>query len=151
MENKEMTSKEAFIKFTEYVVNIFNQRIDKNLRKDYFYNKYINFSINDFPLRKVLEDLERLEQIDNANPSEALNNMIILATELGTSKDVKFAENRFPKMLMTIQQALLKAQKHDKILEILKPYFKGAVFPSAINFNFSEEDWKAIEEWLGND
>ena len=98
----------------------------------------------------IKKDLERLEQIDNANPSEALEKTILLASELGTSKDIKFAETRFPKMISTIKQALLKAQKQDKILDILRPYFSGAIFPSAINFNFSVEDWKPIEEWLNN-
>ena len=138
-----MTSKEMLQKQIE------NIEITLKGNKDIFSKEMKSLYEDDLKnYKNVLKDLERLEQIDNANPSEALNNVIILATELGTSKDVKFAENRFPKMLMTIQQALLKAQKQDKILEILKPYFKGAVFPSAINFNFSEEDWKPIEEWL---
>ena len=45
-----------------------------------------------------------------------------------------------------IKQALLKAQEQKEILEILKPYFKSAVFPSAINFNFSEEEFKKLKE-----
>lgn len=45
---------------------------------------------------------------------------------------------------------IVKVKKQDKILEILKPYFSGAVFPSAINFNFSEGEWKSIKEWLDN-
>lgn len=39
-------------------------------------------------------------------------------------------------------------RKQKEILDILKPYFRGAVFPSAINFNFSEKNWKPIKEWL---
>lgn len=45
---------------------------------------------------------------------------------------------------------LERLEKQDKILDILKPYFRGAVFPSAINFNFSEKNWKPIKEWLDN-
>ena len=73
-------------------------------------------------LEPIEKDLERLEQIDNANPSEALEKIVLLASELGTSKDTKFAETRFPKMLLTIRQALLKAHEQDKILKSLNEY-----------------------------
>lgn len=40
-------------------------------------------------------------------------------------------------------------RKQKEILDILKPYFKGAIFPSAINFNFSPEELNLLKkEWL---
>lgn len=81
---------------------------------------FLNPSENEQILKdrdKVLNYLSRFESIDNANPSEALEYIEILAGELGTSKDAKFAETRFPKMLITIQQALLKSQEPKQYLK----------------------------------
>lgn len=38
--------------------------------------------------------------------------------------------------------------KQQEILDILKPYFSGAVFPSAILINFSPKEANLIKEWL---
>ena len=40
-----------------------------------------------------------------------------------TSKDSKFSETRFPKMLLEIKQALQQAEKDLEVLEILKELF----------------------------
>lgn len=53
--------------------------------------------------------------------------------------------------LKGVLKDLERLEKQDKILEILKPYFKGAIFPSAINFNFSPEELNLLKkEWLDN-
>lgn len=134
-----MTNKEKL----DFILNnaIFPDNVDKELRKE-VYKK----------IDEIEKDLGRLEQIDKSNPSEALEiletfNGGLLNKEIGAiSYNKIWLENQ----IKALKQALLKAQQQDKILEILKPYFRGAVFPSAINFNFSEEDWKPIKEWLDN-
>lgn len=91
--------------------------LDKQMRA----GTELNFSLKNSNDYKIIKSaLQRLEAIDNVNASEALGRLIILASELGTSKDMKFAENRFPKMIITIQQALQKAQEQEKVLEIIK-------------------------------
>jgi len=52
------------------------------------------------------------------------------------------------KMLVNIKQSLLKSQENEKILEILKPYFQGAIFPSAIYFHFSNKEFEQIKRWV---
>lgn len=77
----------------------------------------------------ISKNLERLEQIDNANPSKALkclkNNSELfdeIAKENPTTyKNETFAEAfLFKTNTIEIEQALLKAQEQDKILERLK-------------------------------
>ncbi len=60
-------------------------------------------------------------------------------------------DNKVRECYNIIAEALEENQKQKEILEILKPYFRGAVFPSAINFNFSDKNWKPIKEWLENE
>lgn len=64
------------------------------------------------------KDLERLKQIDNANPSDALKCLIGLEKEI-TQRD-GYITNFLKIKFNTIKQALSKAQEQDKILEILK-------------------------------
>lgn len=71
----------------------------------------------------VLAGLQRLEAIDNANADEALGDILILAAEMGTSKDIKFSEARFPKMLKDIRNVLLKYQEQKE--DII--HYKGTV------------------------
>lgn len=94
--------------------------IDEELEK----RKNDTFLLWDFPndIKKRVEeqekDLEVLEQIDNAKPSEALNSLEYICKILNEKRiDVKWL---FKNDYNTIKQALLKAQEKDKILEILK-------------------------------
>lgn len=124
----------------------------------------------DEALNNIEKDLERLEEIDNANPSEALGKIVLLACELGTSKDIKFAETRFPKMILTIQQALKKAQKQDKILDILKRasiqdklfqlcddgwggrhIYNLSDYDNSHASDLTPDEYELIKEWLEND
>ena len=68
--------------------------------------------------KTVEEALKRLEAIDNAEPSEALNDLEFICKILNEKRiDVKWL---FKKDYNTIKNALLKAQKDRKALEIIK-------------------------------
>ena len=70
------------------------------------------------PLEEYQKMCNRLEAIDNANPSEALNGLEFICKILNEKRiDVKWL---FKKDYNTIKNALLKAQKDRKALEIIK-------------------------------
>lgn len=75
------------------------QKLSKNCFLDYC--KYI------------AKELDRLEQIDNANPSEALECLEKL--ELLTCDFEWYKDN-----INTIKQALIKSQEQEKVLKIIK-------------------------------
>ena len=69
----------------------------------------------------IKQALHRLEEIDNANPSEALELLgfmgnFIIPTALGNEHLKDFCDKEFA----IIKQSLLKAQKEHKALEIIK-------------------------------
>lgn len=98
-------------------------------------------------IKIVNQALQRLEAIDNAKPSEVLGKVAILAAELGTSKDMKFAETRFPRMLITIQQALLKSQEQEKVLEII--FEKNVMIEAILALNLHDyNDLVSTDEQL---
>ena len=66
-------------------------------------------------LRTIEKALQRLEAIDNANPSEALEEL-----EQDIKNRVILAEDKQLKLCAVIKQALLKAQEQEKVLEIIK-------------------------------
>ena len=66
----------------------------------------------------VIKSLERLEAIDNANPSEALE--CLEALEQDIKDRVILAEDRQLKLCAVIKQALLKAQAPKKYVDELK-------------------------------
>lgn len=65
----------------------------------------------------IREALQRLESIDNANPSEALEWFGKQWVEYGIQDTVMQIKNT--KEYDTIKQALLKAQEQEKVLEII--------------------------------
>ena len=68
--------------------------------------------------KTVEEALKRLEAIDNAEPSEALNDLEFICKILNEKRiDVKWL---FKKDYNTIKQALLQGQKEHRALEIIK-------------------------------
>ena len=100
----------------------------KNLKKELYY------SPNQIPdvdkWHEIIENaLNRLEAIDNSNPSEALEelnridcNITYLLSDCDINEEVRMCLNslRDNKSYEIIKQALLKAQKEHKALEILK-------------------------------
>ena len=72
------------------------------------------------PLEEYQKMCNRLESIDNAEPSEALECLEYIKSQspICYDNDGKFYE--FEKEFDTIKQALLKAQKDRKALEIIK-------------------------------
>ena len=96
--------------------------------------KRLNEDDSDYALKQATKDIEtvgqalqRLESIDNANPSEALN--ITKATEKYTGID-----------LSIVKQALLKAQEQEKVLEIIKK--KQVDMKLFFNALFREQQYK---------
>ncbi len=65
----------------------------------------------------VIKALQRLEAIDNANPSEALECLGLLGDFEWHKKSFK---EEFPDLFATIKQALLKAQEQDIAVKALK-------------------------------
>jgi hypothetical protein len=72
----------------------------------------------------IEKSLQRLESIDNAEPSEALEC-------LEEIRDFRYGKDKLlvcqTKMHTTIKQALLKAQKEHKALEIIKEKYPNVV------------------------
>ena len=68
----------------------------------------------------IEKGLQRLEAIDNAKPSEALNGLEYICKILNEKRiDIKWL---FKGDYDTIKQALLKAQEQEKVLNIIKEY-----------------------------
>lgn len=94
----------------------------------------------------IEKGLQRLESIDNANPSEALN--ITKATEKYTGID-----------LSIVKQALLKAQEQEKALKIIKENQVSTFWinecKSVEEYNgvygrkLIEEEIELLKRWLG--
>lgn len=74
----------------------------------------------DFDL--VLKALQRLESIDNANPSEALETLKDMLIGNGINDNINdYVDN----LILPIKQALLKAQEQEKENELLKEIIKS--------------------------
>lgn len=77
------------------------------------------------------KDLERLEQIDNAKPSEALECLENLEKEKEfdvVSQNFDYHYLMSKDQVDIIKQALIKAQEQDKILELLKKcYYASSI------------------------
>ena len=68
-------------------------------------------------LRFSIEALQRLESLDNAKPSEALNGLEYICKILNEKRiDVKWL---FKNDYNTIKKTLLKSQEQEKVLEII--------------------------------
>ena len=67
-------------------------------------------------LLEINQALQRLEQIDNANPSEALECLERVNVHLETKLDRSIWNEQHN----TIKQALLKAQEQDEVPEVIK-------------------------------
>ena len=121
-----MTGKEA----KTHIIDTLNG----DMNKEYFINEL---------LPEILKDLERLETIDNANPSEAMESLERIDKEYATieNEDFKICFN-------TIKQTLLKAQEQEKILSvILKKRIDLESFFST--FVKDDLDYKYYEKYYG--
>ena len=120
-------------------------------------------------VRLLQQSLQRLESIDNANPSEVLRALENLGThgieyrepfELGFTKSMPFKSTKEFKI---IKQALIKAQENEKVLEILKKkeidtfmlmlcdnveqYNSG--LKNKPNRQLTQEEFDLLKRWLG--
>ena len=87
-------------------------------------NKFIDFFHEDIPDFDIVEQaLQRLETIDNANPSEALKCLEGLNCGLKDDKAIHITLGYFEKAYPTIKQALLKTQEQEE--DII--HYKGTV------------------------
>ena len=119
----------------------------------------------------IEQALERLESIDNSNPSEALECLEKLESksqimqgcyELNISKKEELENNEeVDKYTNTIKQALLKAQENEKMLEIMKDkwvnvavlihsktveeYNNNAYTP----YNLTQDEFDLLKRWVG--
>ena len=89
----------------------------------------------------IEQALQRLEAIDNANPSEALES-------LEEIRDFRYGKEKLlvcqTQMYTTIKQALLKAQEQEKVLEIIKE--KGVDVSLIKKYDFVEDYNSAV--WI---
>jgi len=111
-------------------------------------------------LRIIEQALQRLEAIDNAKPSEALecwNYIKAIIPEWARKKDEKH-----PDILEPIKQVLLKAQEQEKVIKIVfekplslltlklfKKYDKDRVLE--LDYQFFVDGYKTITEDLDED
>lgn len=103
---------------------------------------------------EIEQALTELKQIKEAKPSEALESLQKVS-ETYYTEELSYEDNEVVcKNLDIVEQALLKAQKQEKVLEILKKgYFSTTYNPIAnyrhITFDvYDEEDYKKINELL---
>lgn len=119
-------------------------------------------------LNVVQDGLKRLEAIDNANPSKAMEFVKILLEENKNSIEVSKANNYKTDwiearrtQLLNLQQALLKAQEMEKVLEILKPLCEVVETPvrkdrylkinGVVVYTFkSKEEFDTLKRWKDN-
>lgn len=69
-----------------------------------------------FAVEDIEKSLKRLEAINNANPSEALNQIDFMILDCVTTPLQHEA-------LKTVEQALLKAQENEKVIKAIKKHF----------------------------
>ena len=93
------------------------EALGKNIRykKEHIGNDTYRLYIKKNDIELLEQALQRLEAIDNAEPSEALKCLErITAYFLNKTKEMDFQD------LRDIEQSLLKAQENEKVLEIIK-------------------------------
>lgn len=89
-------------------------------------------------IESIKEKLQRLEAIDNAKSSEALECLEGLNCGLKDDRAIHITIGYFDKAYNTIKQALLKAQEQEKVLNIL--------FEKNVQIN-SLKKCKTVEEY----
>lgn len=104
----------------------------------------------------IFNGLKRLESIDNANPSEALECLDKMAKQIELDEDTDYWEIR--NAHKTVENALQKAQEQEKVLEIIKenPSIVMAVKrystydnfkANNMNSNITEEEFNLLKRW----
>ena len=98
--------------------------------------------------------VQRLESIDNANLSEALEDLDRMAQQVFRTDD------DFELYYDKVKQHILKAQEQEKVLEILKPLCEVVETPvkkyrylkinGVVVYTFKkEEEFELLKRWLG--
>ena len=108
-------------------------------------NDILGFDLTFVYLDKALQ---RLEAIDNSNPSEALKCLDKLAKQIELDEDTDYWEIR--NAHKTVEQALIKAQEQEKVLKII---FEKDVDIEYIKTCFYDEKGglKEYNSWVGHD
>jgi hypothetical protein len=98
------------------------------------------------PYEEYQKMCNRLESIDNANPSEALECLDKIAKQIELDEDTDYWEIR--NAHKTVENALLKAQKEHKALEIIKPSLRlvGNCLQAKAPFVDDYHPWVFIKE-----
>lgn len=90
-------------------------------------------------LPTIKRALQRLEANDNAEPSEALEDLEALEQDI---KDrVILAEDRQLKLCAVVKQALLKAQENIRSEEILQKYYQEGITLDSVRALKQEKDY----------
>lgn len=89
------------------------ETIDKYVDKDYDYCQRGDY---DKDYKVVEQELQRLEAIDNAKPSEALETLKDMLIGNGVNDNINdYVDN----LILPIEQALLKAQEQEELLDYI--------------------------------
>lgn len=108
------------------MINEYLETLGKYIRykKEYIGNDTYRLYIKKNEIELLENYLTKLEQIDNANPSEALDCIEKVNGYINNVYDYEEVIEAVQKDINTVKQSLLKAQEQEKVLEILKPYLR---------------------------
>lgn len=160
---------EAWLELAEWMVNHINRVEHKEIEKDYFTTDSCGVEIKGIPTSTITKELQRLEAIDNANPSEALKQLGDISYFImeAYSDHEPLEENQrdsrqcFVDYCKNIQQALLKAKEQEKALKIIKNKWVDlyALFIAydledyniKHTIELTQEEFDLLKEVLGNE
>ena len=134
--NKELETLEKLISFafvmSENMVGLTKGNYDENqfIKKTYEYLHKYNVDLNS--KLELKKSLQRLESIDNANPSEALEyieNKLKDLEYVAKQNDNEYLLSKYipSEKFATIKQALIKAQENTRSEEILQKYYQEGI------------------------
>lgn len=101
------------------------------------------------PYKTIEKELKRLEAIDNTNPSEALNKLkenAEMFDEIAQENNHSYKDDTVVEAFiyhsnnLSIEQALIKAQEQEKVLEIIK--LKRVSIPVIFEFDTYDDYWE---------
>jgi len=127
----------------------------KNLKQELYYSPNQIPDIDKW--HEIIENaLQRLEAIDNANPSEALECLENIINDKKMHDYILY--NCLDEDFINIRKSLLKAQEQEKVLEIIKEKSDLSALEMADNVNefnemasykkpYTEEEFDLLKRW----
>lgn len=122
---------------------------------------WITDKSKDYKCNIIEKELQRLESIDNSNPSEALECLF----RIGYNHRENYINGRHKEDYNIVEQTLLKAQEQEKVLVIIKEKnvdifwlknsktksdYNSHVFISKIN-ELTEEEFELLKRYFENE